>query len=173
MLIMITFFSFIHFSDFVVHNKNMKTYLFCIEIFLARALDVSIGAFRTIFLVKGKGALASLFAFFEIIIWFIVVKKVIIGDLEIGKLLFYAGGYAFGTYIGVLINQKIVNTNILVTIITSNKSVQNLLKNHFNQNIIISQKCFLLIIIKNKELKKVKTIIKDDPNSILTIQNIN
>ena len=57
------------------HNKNMKTLLLCIEIFLARMLDVSIGSVRTIFLVKQRTVIASIFAFVEIIIWFLVAQQ--------------------------------------------------------------------------------------------------
>lgn len=53
----------------------MKTLLLCIEIFFARMLDVSIGSVRTIFLVKQRTVIASIFAFVEIIIWFLVAQQ--------------------------------------------------------------------------------------------------
>ena len=84
----------------------MKELLFCIFIFLGKTLDVSMGSIRVIFLVKGRSLLASFFAFVEILLWFIIIRTILINKINIIELLSYALGYSFGTYIGILINKK-------------------------------------------------------------------
>jgi len=86
----------------------MKELLFCLFIFFGRALDVSIGSIRVVFLVKGRSFLAALLSFIEIIIWFVVIQKIIINKINILELCCYALGYSFGTYIGTFINKKYV-----------------------------------------------------------------
>ena len=79
----------------------MSLFFLCIKVFLARIVDVSLGTFRTIITVKGKALYASIIGFFEVLIWFLVVKEAL-NTNETGILIgiSYALGFAAGTYIG-------------------------------------------------------------------------
>ena len=53
----------------------MEILLLCIKIFFVRVLDVALGTVRMLFTVKGKRFVASTIGFIEMLIWFLIVKK--------------------------------------------------------------------------------------------------
>ena len=69
----------------------------CVTIFLARIVDVSLGTFVTVLTVKNKRMLATVIGFFDVIIWFLVVKEALNTNIKsLWIALSYAGGYAVG-----------------------------------------------------------------------------
>ena len=75
--------------------------LLCLKIFLVRIVDVTLGTTRTMFTVKGKRLIASLIGFFEVLIWFLIVREALqTEDKSILIAISYALGFATGTYIG-------------------------------------------------------------------------
>ena len=102
--------------DFSLIDKTMI--IFGIQLFLFRILDVSLGTIRTVFTVRGKSSMAALCGFFEVLIWFIVVREALSsGGNHIITAVFYAGGFAAGTLIGGILSEKLVNGKIEVQII--------------------------------------------------------
>ncbi|HBA37540.1 MAG TPA: hypothetical protein DCY94_02330 [Firmicutes bacterium] len=154
----------------------MNTLLKCLEVFFARCIDVSIGSVRTILLVKGKNIISCILAFIEILIWFYVARDVLTGeDTSIFIILSYAGGYAFGTYVGGLINKYLVRGNLTAFVVTdlkNRKIVDDLKREHYGVTVmsIEDEKLTLLIEFKKKNLKKLKSIIrKVDKNAFLIV----
>ena len=96
--------------------------ILCLKIFFSRILDVSLGTLCTIFTVKGKSKTASLIGFVQIMIWFLAVRTAF-NSSEGGLLLaiFYAGGYAVGTYVGGILAKKLINGTANVQIVSSTK----------------------------------------------------
>jgi uncharacterized protein YebE (UPF0316 family) len=78
----------------------------CGIIFLARVVDVSLGTIRTIAVVRGNRMAAWWLGFVEIQIWIWVVSKVIqtLGDTPVYAL-FYALGFATGSFVGMTIER--------------------------------------------------------------------
>lgn len=102
----------------------MYLFLTCLKIFCARILDVSLGTVRTIVTVKGNRLFASLIGFFEVMIWYVIVKEVLNtpeNSLWLG--ISYALGFATGTYIGAYISEKFISGNFGIQVITSNNSM--------------------------------------------------
>lgn len=148
----------------------------CIEVFFARMLDVSIGSVRTILLVKGKNFLSTILAFIEILIWYFVARQILTTeDTNILIVLSYAGGYAFGTYVGGLINKYFVRGNLMAFVITSldNKFMIEKLKEAgygVSTLSIEDGKLILLIEFKKKYLKKLKSTVSNlDENAFVII----
>lgn len=103
----------------------MYLFLTCLKIFCARILDVSLGTVRTIVTVKGNRLFASLIGFFEVMIWYVIVKEVLNtpeNSLWLG--ISYALGFATGTYIGAYISEKFISGNFGIQVITSNNSME-------------------------------------------------
>lgn len=99
--------------------------LLCIKIFLVRILDVSLGTFRTLVTVKGKSVYASIIGFFELLIWFLVVKEALNTDSNsIWIAISYAGGFATGTFIGSKLSQKLIKGNLAVQVITTDDTLK-------------------------------------------------
>lgn len=84
--------------------------LLCFKIFLSRILDVSLSSVRTMFVVKCNKIMASLIAFVEIFIWFYAAKEALVSNsTSLCIIVSYALGYATGTFIGTLINEKFIS----------------------------------------------------------------
>ena len=99
--------------------------LLCIKIFCARILDVSIGTFRTLVMVRGHKIFCSILAFFEVFVWFYAARSAL--STEINGILIpvvYSLGYATGSYIGMLLSEKLIKGTIGVNIITDSSNIK-------------------------------------------------
>jgi uncharacterized protein YebE (UPF0316 family) len=76
-------------------------------IFLARICDVSLGTIRVIFISKGVKYLAPLIGFFEVIIWLLAIGQVMNNLTNIASYIAYGGGFAIGTFAGMIIEEKL------------------------------------------------------------------
>ncbi len=95
-------------------------------IFLARIGDVSMETIRVIYISKGIKYLAPFIAFFEIVIW-LLAMEVIMSDLaNVANFLAYAFGFAMGTYIGLVIEEKLSIGMVIMRIVTTNDSTDKI-----------------------------------------------
>ena len=104
--------------------------IIALKIFLVRILDVGLGTVRMILLVKERKVIASIVGFFEVAIWFAIVKEAL-NTSEAGFLIIlaYAGGFAAGTFIGSLFSNKFISGSFNVQIITNkNNEIINKLR---------------------------------------------
>lgn len=100
----------------------MITLFLCIKIFFVRIIDVSLGTIRTIMTVKDKRFIATFIGFFEVLIWFLIVREALDkNDSQILIALFFALGYATGTYIGTYLSSRFIKGNFTVQVITSSR----------------------------------------------------
>ena len=97
-----------------------------ILIFLARIADVSIGTLRIIFIYRGLRLLAPLLGFFEVFIWLLAARQVFVSLAGWVPLLAYSAGFAAGTYVGIVIEQKVSIGKVLLRVIT-NRDAKKLL----------------------------------------------
>ncbi len=103
--------------------------LLCLKIFFTRILDVSLGTFRTIVVVKGKNILAGIIGFFEVFIWFVIVQEALNTPTNsIWVAVFYSLGFAAGTIIGGYATNHFIKTPITLQIITNNDKLANYLR---------------------------------------------
>ncbi|MDO4567028.1 MAG: DUF5698 domain-containing protein [Oscillospiraceae bacterium] len=99
---------------------SQEVLIICVQIFLSRILDVSLGTVRTVLTVKGKPKYAALIGFIETLLWFLVVREALQVDSGgIYTAVAYAAGFAAGTYVGGLLAGRIVQGNVSVQIVTS------------------------------------------------------
>ena len=78
----------------------MHILFLCVEIFLARIIDVSLGTIRTIIVVKGKNLIGSILGFIEVAVWFLVVEQALTtDDFNLFIVISYSLGFATGTYV--------------------------------------------------------------------------
>lgn len=159
----------------------MNILFLCIKIFLARILDVTLGTVRTIITIKDKIFLASIIGFFETLVWFVIVQEAIETDsnnLFIG--IFYALGFAFGTYIGGIVSNKVIKGNLSVQVITSKASekwLKDLRDNGFAVSVMdmIEQdnypdKYMFFLEINNSDFNRLYKIIKKyDKNAFVVV----
>jgi uncharacterized protein YebE (UPF0316 family) len=150
-------------------------------IFLSRIVDVTIGTIRIVMISKGHKTWAPLLGFFEVLIWLIAISK-IFQNLDNWLCYFaYAGGFATGNYIGLIIEERMAIGIVKIQIITS-KEASNLIMNlkeagygitHHeakggNENVSI-----IYSIINRNEIQKVEEIVKTtNPKAFYSIEDV-
>jgi len=91
-------------------------------IFIARICDVSMETIPVISISRGIKYLAAVIAFFEIVIW-LLTMEVVMNDLSnVANFLAFAFGFAMGTYIGLVIEEKLSIGMVILRIITAEES---------------------------------------------------
>lgn len=91
-------------------------------IFFARILDVSIGTLRIMFVSKGFRGKATILGFFEVLIWIIIVAQIFQNLDNWMNYVAFAGGFAAGNYVGMLIEEKMKMGTQIFRIITNKES---------------------------------------------------
>jgi uncharacterized protein YebE (UPF0316 family) len=79
--------------------------------------DVTLGTLRIIFTSRGKRNLAPLLGFVEVFIWIVVVGQIVKNAHSLTAYIGYAAGFATGTYIGMLIEERMAMGTLILRII--------------------------------------------------------
>jgi uncharacterized protein YebE (UPF0316 family) len=150
-------------------------------IFCARICDVSLGTIRVIFITKGVRYLAPLIGFFEVIIWLLAIGQVMNNLTNVASYIAYGGGFAMGTFIGMLIEEKISLGLTSVRIITKEEPSQ-LINYLRSQNYGVTtvdgegatgQVKMVFSIIRRQDLLKVIDVIKKlHPGAFYSIEDV-
>lgn len=105
----------------------MRLLSVCLKLFLARIVDVSLGTFVTVLTVKGKRIIATIIGFIDVIIWFLVVKEALNTNFKsIWIVISYAGGYAFGTFIGTSLSNSLIKGKISVQVVLKEENLDDI-----------------------------------------------
>jgi len=91
-------------------------------IFIAQIANVCMETLRIVFLSKGMKYLAPVIAFFEIIIWLLAIVGVLNNLSNVSYFLAYAFGFALGTYVGLVIEEKLSIGMVILRIVTTDGS---------------------------------------------------
>jgi uncharacterized protein YebE (UPF0316 family) len=86
-------------------------------IFLARLADVSLATLRHILIFRGLKKIVPLFAFIEVVIWLLAISQVMNNLNNIACFLAFAFGFSAGTYVGMVIEERLALGYQLVRII--------------------------------------------------------
>ncbi len=147
----------------------MNIYLLCVIIFFVRIVDTSLSTIRTIFTIKNKIVVSTIMAFFEIFVWFLIVREAITTtNNSIYIAISYSLGFASGIFLGILITDKFITTVLSVNIVI-NKNNKEIIKNLTDNGFALSlskikgrdlkYKDMLLVVTTNKRLEKLKNIV--------------
>ena len=98
---------------------SLEIFSIGIAIFLARIVEVSIGTFRTISIVKGRMWTAFWLGIIEVSIWLVVMSTVVLKVQEVPLLgIFFVFGFAFGNAVGIMIEKKLLIGDIVLRVIS-------------------------------------------------------
>lgn len=104
-------------AQFAADSPLVVYLILPLAIFVARTIDMSLSTLRIVFIAQGRRGLAPLVGFFESLLWLLVVGQAI-KHLDNPLCLFgYAGGFAFGNFVGLIIEGRLAMGNRLVRII--------------------------------------------------------
>lgn len=152
-----------------------------ILIFLARITDVSINTLRIIFMLHGKKFISTVFGFFESLIWLTAISQIFQNLDSPITYLAYAGGFATGILVGMLIEEKLALGRVIVRVITR-VSAEDLIryfqkhKYRYSSVDAISdegQVNIIFTVIKREKLKDTIKIIKSyNPQAFYTVEGV-
>jgi uncharacterized protein YebE (UPF0316 family) len=87
-------------------------------IVLARITDVSLDTIRTVSVIQGRRAFAAVLGFFEAVVYICAVAKVLLNINQPVYAVAYGLGFAVGTYLGMVIEQRLAFGKQLVFLLT-------------------------------------------------------
>jgi len=94
-----------------------------IMIFSAKIIEVTIGTMRVILITKGYRKPGTVLAIFEILLWVFIASRVIMGIVDYPmKGIVYSLGFAFGVYVGSLLETRLAVGKILIYVIVDHDS---------------------------------------------------
>lgn len=150
-------------------------------IFLARICDVSIGTMRIIFVSKGKKNIAPILGFFEVLIWITAISKIMQNLDNYVNYIAYAGGFATGNFIGMIIEERLAMGILMIRIFAHEKGtelVSILNGNGYGATVVEAhgarEKVHLIdTIVHRTELDRVIGVInKFNPKAFYTIEDV-
>ncbi|MFC1477501.1 DUF2179 domain-containing protein [candidate division KSB1 bacterium] len=93
-------------------------------IFCGRIIDVSLGTLRIIFLAKGEKLIVPVLGFFEILIWLVAMSQIMQNLTNVFYYLAYAGGFAAGNFVGLIIEEKLAMGKLIFRIILRSDDIR-------------------------------------------------
>lgn len=91
-----------------------------ILVFVARFVDVTLGTMRIIFTSRGRRNLAPVLGFIEVFIWIAMVGQIVKSANSLNAYLGYAAGFALGTFVGMLLEERLAMGTLVVRVILAN-----------------------------------------------------
>ncbi len=149
-------------------------------IFLARILDCSIGTMRIIFIGRGH-RLAPFLGFFEVLIWLLAIRQIMMNLTNPFYYFAYAAGYATGTFVGIVLEDRLAMGTILVRVVTSQEAgalVEYLRGEDYGVTSVDAQGTrgavnLIYTIVKRSDLDRVIGIIdRFNPRAFYTIEDV-
>lgn len=156
-------------------------WLLPIVIFFGRICDVTLGTLRIIFVSKGEKYKAPIVGFFEVFIWVVIISQIFSHANSLISYIAYAGGYAAGNYVGILVENKIAFGYQLFRIYTKGNGselIKQLNTNGFGSTHIkgegaISEVAIIETVVNRKAVARVTAILDEfDPNAFYIIEDI-
>ncbi|WAI02275.1 DUF2179 domain-containing protein [Methanogenium organophilum] len=150
-------------------------------IFFARIADVTFGTLRIIFISRGMKLLAPFVAFFEIIIWLVAIGQVFQDIGSVVNIIAYAGGFAVGNYVGILVEERMAIGLNLIRIITQYDAEELILalkSDGFGVTAVDANGKhgpvkLIFLVVKRKDISTViKMVHQYNPNAFYTIADV-
>ncbi|WP_292367599.1 DUF2179 domain-containing protein [Methanoregula sp. UBA64] len=151
-------------------------------IFLAQVANVCMETLRIVFLSKGMKYLAPVIAFFEIIIWLLAIVGVLNNLSNVSYFLAYAFGFALGTYVGLVIEEKLSIGMVIMRIITTDgtgEAIQQFLQAENYGSTILDAKGarggvkMIISLVNRDDLPRITRHIEEtNPGAFFSIEDV-
>jgi uncharacterized protein YebE (UPF0316 family) len=90
-------------------------------IFLMRVTDMSLDTLRVLFVIRGRKPLAWITGFFQSALWVVAITSVLSNLDNLWNVLGYAGGFASGNVVGMMIEERLAIGHGQLRIISSRR----------------------------------------------------
>lgn len=150
-------------------------------IIVARVIDVSIGTLRIVMVSRGHKIVAPVLGFFEVLIWLLAIGQIMRNLSNFMCYIAYGTGFALGTYVGLLIEEKLALGILLVRIITQKDAADLIGALNRAKYGVTSVPAFgksgkvdvIFTVIKRSAIDEVLRIINDfNPQAFYSIENV-
>lgn len=151
-------------------------------IFCARIVDVSLGTLRIILLSRGNRIYVPFLGFFEVLLWVVVMANIVKSLNHPIYYVAYAGGFAAGNYVGMVIENRLAMGISLVRVITGIDGLDLVVRlrelgyvvtevtGHGNRGEVR----VLFTIVKRREAPHLVEVVRQfNPNAFYTIEDVN
>lgn len=160
-------------------------YAWCILpllIFLARIMDVSLGTIRIIFVSRDLKYLAPFVGFFEVLIWLLVIRQIMLSDgNNAACIVAYAAGFASGTFVGMYLENLLSFGRVLIRVITRKEAgelVKYLRSSGYGLTCVNATGAtgpvkLVFSVVERHDIPRIVQIIKQfNPNAFYTIEDV-
>ena len=168
-------------SKVMITDPTIEAIAWTLVIFFARLTDVSMGTVRQILIIRGRRGVASISAFFEIIIWILAISRVITELDRIYYMIAFASGFASGNYLGSYIEEKIALGYMFAYIVPkkrTNDLAHELRKSGFGVTVIHGTglkgpEPIYNVLFRRRDTHRLLDIIKKhDKNAFFTLMDV-
>lgn len=166
----------------LMHSPYFDYVLLPLFIFCLRICDVTLDTMRIILMTKGYRNLAPIIGFFELLIWIVAISRTM-QNLNNNWLCYiaYAGGFATGNYVGMLVDEKLALGHEIIRIIAKSGTLEisnGLRKAGFGVTTVKATGMegdveIIFVVVNRKNLKNAIGIIQEsNPAAFFTIENV-
>ncbi len=164
-----------------ISQETFQLVVLPIMIFFARILDVSINTIRIIFMLQGKKGISTFLGFFETFVWILAISQIFQNLNSWPTYLAYAGGFASGIYVGMLIEEKLAIGRVVVRAITrkpADELIQFLTANGYRYSNVDAMSDdgevnVLFTVVKREKLKEtIEAIKRYNPQAFYTVEGV-
>jgi uncharacterized protein YebE (UPF0316 family) len=150
-------------------------------IFLARLIDVSIGTVRIIMLNRGRRLIAPALGFVEVLIWLLAIREIFQHLDNVIAFFAYAAGFAGGTMVGMMIEEKLAIGTVAVRAITTEDARDLMARlsaadfgvTSFGAEGVKGNVRLIFIIVRRRELPQALEIIRNlHPHAFITVSDV-
>jgi len=168
-------------TDAVMISPLFAWVILPLLIFFARICDVTLGTIRVIFISKGFKYIAPCIGFFEVIIWLLAIGQVMNNITNVASYIAYGAGFATGTFVGMVIEEKLSLGMVIVRVITNKDTgdlVNALKAQNFGVTMIDAEGStgpvnILFMVLKRQDLPQVIGVIKEfQPKAFYSIEDV-
>jgi uncharacterized protein YebE (UPF0316 family) len=163
------------------HSEIFKFIVLPLIIFSTRICDVTLDTLRIIYVSRGLKFLAASIGFFEVLIWLFAITQIFRNLTNPLYYIAYAGGFAMGNFIGILIEERMAIGTVVIRIITQKDAdeLTELLKKegygvtHMDAQGAQGPVKIIFTIVKRKNIEHVLEIIRlNNPQAFFTVEDV-
>ena len=165
----------------IMVNEIFSLILLPALIFCSRVVDVTLGTLRIVFISQGRKKLAPIVGFFEILVWLVAMGQIFSNLTNFIYYIAYAGGFAMGNYVGLVVEGKIsLGLLSLQLIIRDNpEKLVNILKEQGYSITTMTAEGpkglvkMVLLVIKRKNLRNIlETVRSNNPKAFISLEQV-
>ena len=172
------FFIFLHFYYIILLGEIMNIILYFI-IFISKTIELALGTLRIIAIANGRKIFGAILQGVIAIVWMCITGVVIVNiTKDPFKIVAFALGSAFGSYVGSMIEEKMaIGSNMLIIVIKKEleEKIISIIKNNgykvTNVEGCDKEKSILVVVLTRKDRKRIVNLIRNEDKDVTIIAN--